>query len=397
MIGCDQRHGASIPFSIYIEIVTRCQASCPETLSCDEVMHGKISIMKHNMKRWLIWLGLIISAIFLYLAFRQINYADLWVTLRSTRLWWLFPGLAIYFCGMLVRTWRWQYLLNPIKKVTTRTLFPIIFIGYMGNNVFPLRMGEVLRSVVLKRREDVSISASLATIVVERIFDAVIIIGFVLLNLGQLSSLSGDTTFSRLGGAARWAAVIFGVGLCVFIFIAFYPKPAMKLIHRIINLIVPPQWREGTANIADRFLEGLMSLRSPKDALMVFLTSILIWLFETGLYWSVSLAFGLGLNFGQLLLLNGVVNLVLLIPAAPGGLGTFDAAGRAMLQAYGVGPEPALGYTLILRIALWLPITIIGAIFFVREGLKWTFDIHEMQAQAEIQNPPTIKGDKNGK
>ena len=356
-------------------------------------MHGKISIMKTEMKRWLIWLGLIISAIFLFLAFRQINYADLWVTLRSTRLWWLIPGLVIYFCGMLIRTWRWLFLLKPIKKVTTRTLFPIIFIGYMGNNVFPLRMGEVLRSVVLKRREDVSISASLATIVVERIFDAVVIIGFVLLNLRQLSNVSGDSAFARLEGVATWTAVIFGVGLAVFIVTAIIPKPAMVLIHHVINLVIPQKWREGVTIVADRFLDGLMSLRSPTDALMVFLTSILIWVFETGLYWSVSLAFGLDLNFGQLMLLNGAVNLVLLIPAAPGGIGTFDAAGRAMLQAYGVVPEPALGYTLILRIVLWLPITLVGAVFFVREGLKWTLDINAMQAQAENQPHSSVKAD----
>jgi len=353
--------------------------------------------MKRNAKRWLIWLGLIISAVFLYLAFRQINYAELWETLGSTRLWWLIPGLLIYFCGMLFRTWRWQYLLNPIKKTSIKTLFPIIFIGYMGNNVFPLRMGEVLRAVVLKRREDVSISASLATIVVERIFDAVIIIGFVLLNLGQLTGIADGSGFSRLGSIAVWAAVVFVVGLLVFFLIALFPKPALNWIHRIIDLIIPKRWRESAKRIADRFLDGLMSLRSPKAALMVFLTSILIWVFETGLYWSVNLAFGLNLSFPHLMFLNGVVNLVLLIPAAPGGLGTFDAAGRAMLQAFGISPEPALGYTLILRLVLWVPVTLIGAIFFLREGLKWTTDIEAMQAQAEAPDSVNNKGEDHGK
>ena len=109
------------------------------------------------------------------------------------------------------------------------------------------------------------------------------------------------------------------------------------------------------------------------------------------------MAFGLGLNFRHLMLLTGVVNLVLLIPAAPGGLGTFDAAGRAMLQAYGVSAEPALGYTLILRLALWVPITLIGAIFFLREGLKWTTDVEAMQAQAETRDSINNKGDDHGK
>jgi len=122
---------------------------------------------------------------------------------------------------------------------------------------------------------------------------------------------------------------------------------------------------------------------------------VLVWILETCLYWSVSLAFGLGLNLGQLMLLNGVVNMVLLIPAAPGGLGTFDAAGRAMLPAFGVLAEPALGFTLILRIALWVPITLIGAIYFAREGLKWTMDMQEMQAQAVDIDPATFQKDND--
>jgi hypothetical protein len=340
--------------------------------------------MKSNYKRWLIWLGLIISAFFLYLAFREINFAELWRTLQGAQMVWLIPGLVIYFLGMLVRAWRWQYLLNPLKRVSISTLFQTLMIGYMGNNVFPLRMGEVLRAVVLKRRDEVSISGCLATIVVEKIFDAVVVVGFVLLNLGQLARLPGGGGLAQISGLATWAAAVFLAGLVVFVGIAMFPKPAQRVFHGMINKLLPERWREPMIQIMDKFLDGLMSLRSPNEAVMILLTSILVWLLETGLYWSVDRTLGLGLNFSQLLLLNGVVNMVLLIPAAPGGLGTFDAAGRAVLEGFAIPSEPALGYTLILRIAIWVPITLIGTIYFIREGLKWTLDIQEMQAQAEV-------------
>lgn len=357
----------------------------PNELSIENTLHGRIEGMKRNTKRWLFWVGLLISAVFLYLAFRKIDYGELWGTLKTVKYGWLLPGLAIYFVGVLVRTWRWQFLLTPLKKVTIRTLFPIINIGYMGNNVFPLRMGEVLRAVVLKRRETVSISGSLATIVVERIFDAVVIVGFVLLNLGELVALPGSGVFTQIGSLATWAVAIFVAGLVVFILIAVFPQPAQTLIHGVIARIIPEKGRKALTDIADKFLDGLMSLRSPVQAFMILFTSVLIWLLETGLYWSVDQALGLGLTFGQLMLLNGVVNLVLLIPAAPGGLGTFDAAVRTMLEAYGIAAEPALGYTLVLRIALWVPITVVGAIYFIREGLKWTTDVGQMEAQADVE------------
>lgn len=348
--------------------------------------------MKSNIKRWLIWLGLVISAVFLYLAFREINYSELWRTLQQVKAWWLVPGLLIYFGGMVVRAWRWQYLLKPLKKVSIGNLFQILMIGYMGNNVFPLRMGEVLRAVVLKRRDDVSISGCLATIVVEKIFDAVVVVGFVLLNLGQLALLPGGVSLSQVSGLATWAAGIFLFGLAVFVAVAMFPQPAQHFLHKMISKIIPVRWREPVINIADKFLDGLKSLRSPKDAVMILLTSILVWLMETGLYWSVGRALNLELTFGQLLLLNGLVNMVLLIPAAPGGLGTFDATGRAVLEAYGIPAEPALGYTLILRIAIWVPITLLGTIYFIREGLKWTLDVGEMQAQAEFPDQGESKG-----
>ncbi len=348
--------------------------------------------MKSNYRRWLIWLGLAISAVFLYLAFREIDYAELWTTLRQTRLWWLVPGLFVYFLGIIVRAWRWHYLLHPLKKVSVSALFPLINIGYMGNNVFPLRMGEVLRAVVLKKREAVSISGSLATIVVERMFDAVVVVGFVVLNLGQLATLPGVNGFEQIGNLATWAAILFLAVLFVFIAIAMFPHPALRILHGVIDLVVPIRWKEPVTGYGDKFLEGRTSLRSPKDAIMILFTSILRWLMETVLYWSVNQAFGLGLNFGQLMLLNGVVNLVLLIPAAPGGLGTFDAASRTMLEAYGIASEPALGYTLILRLAIWVPITVLGAIYFIREGLKWTMDVDELKAQVDVRGTADGKG-----
>jgi glycosyltransferase 2 family protein len=347
--------------------------------------------MKLPYKRWLIWLGLLISAFFLYIAFREIDFGELWVTLTQVRFWWLVPGLAIYFGAVLLRSWRWRYLLEPIKPVALRTIFPIVAIGYMGNDVFPFRMGEILRAVVLKRREGISISASLGTIVVERIFDAVVVVGFVLLNLGQLLGLS-SASVTQLGGVAAWVAGIFLVGLVLFILVAMYPQPAHRLIHGIIQRVLPERFRAPVAKIADQFLEGLMQLSSPKHTLVVFLGTFIIWILETGLYWCVNQALGLGLNFSQLMLLNGVVNLVLLIPAAPGGLGTFDAAGRTMLEAFGIASEPALGFTLVLRVALWLPITLLGAVFFIREGLKWTLDIQEIEAQAGGDQPVGMKG-----
>jgi len=105
---------------------------------------------------------------------------------------------------------------------------------------------------------------------------------------------------------------------------------------------------------------------------MIFFTSILIWLLETVKYWFVMHAFDMQLSFFTLMLMNGIVNLSTTLPAAPGYIGTFDAPGIAVLVAFGVARELATAYTLVLHAALWLPITLLGFFYMIREGLHWS-------------------------
>jgi hypothetical protein len=129
--------------------------------------------------------------------------------------------------------------------------------------------------------------------------------------------------------------------------------------------------------VLGRFLDGLASLRSPANVLMVFLTSALIWLLETGKYWLVMQAFPFRVSFFALMLMNGIVNLATTIPSAPGYIGTFDAPGIAVLRAFGVDRAAAAGYTLVLHVALWLPITLLGAYYLAREGIRWSDQLRQ--------------------
>ncbi len=338
-----------------------------------------------KIKRWHVWLGVIISAVFLYLAFREVDFGQVWYYLRAATWAWVLLGLAIYFVGVYLRSLRWQRILNPVKHLPITRLFPVVCIGYMGNNVYPARAGEVLRSILLKQKDNVDISASLATIVVERLFDAITILGLVLLNLGQFSRRVGLEWVSRV---AVIGGIVFGLILLVFLGMVFLPVQTEAFFGWFINQLLPAKARSLAKNIISKFILGLGALKSPLAALQVLLLSCLIWLAEAGLYWGVMRALNLNLSFIQLLLVEGVVNLVLLIPAAPGGLGTFDAACKAMLELFGVSPDLALGFALLLRVALWVPITVLGAVLFFREGFSLSTDLNALQTQYKAQEAP---------
>ncbi len=341
---------------------------------------GTIEGMK--IKRWHVWLGFLVSAIFLWLAFRKVDFALVWEQLKTANLVYVAAGIGAYFVALFVRTWRWRVLLMPMKSVSVLRLFPVISAGFMANNIYPARAGDLLRTVLLRKKEDVPISASLATIIVEHLFDGIAILALVLLNLGQLSNFAPNSQWvGIIETSAFWVGLIFGLILLVFIAMVFLPKQMQGVTNWVTNHLVPKKLRQGLGGIIKKFIDGLRVLKSPLQSLLVMFQSVLIWVIETGLYWGVMKAMGLNLNFQSLLMVVGIVNLVLLVPAAPGGLGTFDAATKSMMELFGVSPENALSYALLLRVALWLPVTLVGAFFFVKEGFGLTTDLKSIQEE----------------
>jgi glycosyltransferase 2 family protein len=318
------------------------------------------------LKRWQLWLGLLISALFLWLALRGLKLSEVWGDIRQANYWWLIPSVAAYFVGVWARTWRWDYMLRPLKHIPMSRLFPVVVIGYMGNNVYPFRAGELLRSYVLRRREDVPMSASLATVVVERVFDGLVVLLFVFvaLPLAPLPSATLQTTVIV-------ASVGFFGAMILFFMMAAYPQQAMRLFGWLGGKFLPERIARPLLDFTGRFLTGLDSLRSFRNVVMIFGTSIVIWLLETVKYWFVMQAFPFDVSFFALMLMNGVVNLATTLPSAPGYVGTFDAPGIAVLVLYGVPDSIAAAYTLSLHAALWLPITVLGAVYMLREGLSW--------------------------
>jgi uncharacterized protein (TIRG00374 family) len=328
---------------------------------------------------------LTISAVFVWDALRGLKLEQVWESLLEADYVWLIPGVAVYFLGVVARSWRWHYLLRPLKRIPTKAMFPVVTIGYMGNNIYPARAGEILRAYVLRRREAVPMSASLATIIVERALDGLVMLAFVFLNLPELARLTSD---SGLVGSIRALAIlgaaVFLGAVGIFVLMAVFPDHSQRMVTGLSQRIVPERYREPVQDISARFLSGLTSLRSPVDLTMVFATSIVIWILETGKYWFLMHAFPFSVSFFALMLMNGIVNLATTIPSAPGYVGTFDRPGIAILEAYGVPKAVATGYTVVLHAALWLPITLLGLYFMARERISWS------NVQAEVAEEQSV-------
>lgn len=338
-------------------------------------LYGRMAL--HLKRHWQLLIGFLISAFFIYLALPGLHLTEVMTSLRTANYWWILPGVAVYFVGLWARSWRWHYTLRHLKPVPLTRLFPLVCIGYFGNNIYPFRAGEVIRSYVLKRQEDIAISSSLATVLIERVFDGLVMLLFVFLALPFAPALP---PFYR--SLVIFLTVALFIATALFVWMATQPRFLDRVYTWFADRLLPKRIRAPLDNFYSRFMVGLRSLSSGSDVLMIFGTSIVIWLMETVKYWFVMHAFNFTVSFLVLMLMNGLVNLATTLPSAPGYIGTFDTPGIETLAAFGVERNLAASYTFTLHAALWLPVTLLGAYYFWRAQLRWS-DFQKAEAQAQ--------------
>jgi uncharacterized protein (TIRG00374 family) len=316
------------------------------------------------VRNFRVWLGFFGSLVFLYFAFRGQDFQRIWEALRQANYWYVLPGLGLYFAGVWVRSLRWAFLLRPVQRLSGRGLFRIVVVGYTANNVLPFRAGEFVRAYVLSSREDVKKSSALATIAVERIFDGLTMLLFIL-----IASVTIALT-AQLQNLAIVAALLFG-GLLVVMAVVVSERPREWLLGSLLPLL--PRRLHGPAHhVTHSFLAGLGILRQREDLLLVSLTSIAAWMLEASMYAVISLGFGLGLSPSAVLLVTAVANLATLIPSSPGYIGPFEAGVLlALVGALGIERELALSYAVVVHAALYFPITLWGLFYWWRESLSW--------------------------
>lgn len=310
--------------------------------------------------------GLAVSLFFLWLGFRGLDFGKLWDTLRSINFLWVLLAVPVYFVATYILTWRWVYLLQPIKEIPPNRLFPIVVIGYMANNLLPLRLGEVMRAYVLKVRENVPIAPTLATILVERVVDGLVMLTFIFTAL-----LFVDFEEPTLRTVIFATTPLFFGAMLVFFWLATSPERARKLYTWGINTFIPGRLREKVLHLAEELMRGFESLRSGRALRLVLFYSLWSWTVEASTYWIVMQAFDFKVSFYVLLMVIGFGNLSTILPSTAGYIGTFHAVAILTLTAFDVDRTLAGSYAIVMHATLWLPITLAGVFYLLRLGLRW--------------------------
>ena len=320
------------------------------------------------------WIGLIISVVFLGLLFWRIDLSQMVTHLREADYRFLIPGVALYFAiAVVFRTVRWRLLLSPMKRIGTGRLFPVVIVGYMANNILPVRMGEIVRSYYLGQREDVSKSATLATIAVERIMDGVILLfllaaASVFLPLGLIEGVAEDTGIPwQIMVAGTTIPFLGAMGLVWFT--ANHPRWLLATV-RWTTSPLPGRLQGLVREVVEKGIDGLEALKDSKRLSILFALSLPVWLGEVAMYYVIGYSFdlapalgGTGMMVVAMIAVTAISNLATALPASPGAIGPFELFATASLVVLGVGGEVAAAYAIVLHAALLVPITLAGFVY----------------------------------
>jgi len=285
---------------------------------------------------------------------------------------WLALSLATMFLNLVIRSWRWQYLLEPLGPTTFANAFRATAVGFAATSVLPARAGEVIRPYFLARHEHMSATAAFATIVLERLLDIVTVLvllaSFVFV-FGRDWTAANPVAFT----AVKWAGVLAGTGagaaLVVLFLLAGNPAGLRRALARL-EQVLPSTLAGLVARMVEKFASGLTVVRRPGQLLMALVWSFPLWL-SIGLgIWSVAMAFGFAVPFTGSFLLIALLVIGVAVPT-PGAIGGFHEAFRVGATAFfGAPDEGAVGAAIVLHAFSIGPGLLLGLFFAAQAGLN---------------------------
>lgn len=317
-------------------------------------------------------LGIVISVALLAYTLRNESPADIWRVIAASNVALFFLATVAATLVFPLRALRWRVILEPIGQLPLGSLWRATAIGMMVNNVVPARAGELARAYTLARTEpDVRFTAALASLVVDRIIDGVVVVTLLGVALA-LSPFPADTTI--LGQpVARLAAVTGAIAigaLLVLGALALFPDRVVALFDAIVSRVFPkahPRMRPYFVS----FVDGLGALRSPGRLARILAWAFALWLMNALSFWIAFMAVGIDVPFTAALFVQGLIAFAVAAPSAPGFFGVFEISAVAGLALYGIPGDLAVSWALGFHILTFIPITVIGLFYFGRLGLHF--------------------------
>ncbi len=331
---------------------------------------------------WLI--GLAISVALLAWVLSKSHPDKVWEYAKQANGWLLLLTVVVATVTFPVRAIRWRLILRDGegRPFPLLPLWHATTIGFMANNLLPARAGEVARAYVASRQLPVRFTTALGTIGVERVFDALVMLGLMAVAIAAPSFPAHALVGGRsLTAIAASTAGLFGLVLVIALLIANRPGRFLVLVERIARRTLPVHAADRVVRLSAGIVEGLAVLKSPSRFAGVVFWSLVLWIKNAAAFAICFRALGLEVPLEAALLLQGIIGFGVAIPSTPGYGGVFEAATLVTLRLYSVDSSQALAYALTYHLTTFIPITLLGL---------WSLSrLHLRLGELRAASPPT--------
>lgn len=326
------------------------------------------------------WQTIVIGVLtvgFLALFLRSIDLREAWNAVLDAHAGWIGAAIGTTLITYLLRSWRWQVLLEPIGRVSFRTAFRATVMGFAGNLLLPARAGEFVRAYVISRHERVNVASAFATVIVERLLDLVTVL--LLFACGIL--FSGIDVGPAIA-AAGWVAAAGALASLVLLFVlAGHPERVGLLVDRLSRRL-PARLAGIVGQLARTLTGGLKVMRSPWHFALALAWSVPVWLSIAFGIIFVSWAFNLKLTVLGSFLVVGYLTVGVSVPT-PGATGGFHYFYKlAMTEFFAASDSAAGAAAIVLHLVSFVPVTILGLVYMWQDGLSFG-NVSAMKAEAE--------------
>ena len=322
--------------------------------------------MKRTLK---LAVGIVVSAVCVWWSMRDVRPGEVFLALRQANYLGFAAVMASTLFGFWIRAVRWGSLITESRPIRRGSLFGATMIGFMANNVLPLRLGEFIRPWALARRERISKTMLFATVVVERAIDMVTLLVIFQISL-LVHPISNATVAGRMTQAGASVLVAACIALTVFVIALERSEKLARAVIDKLSAPFPPHIRGRAGYVLEQFVKGLTLFRDLPRVLWVFALSFLMFgVIVLGLAAGMW-ALGIEVPWYAGLLMLVITAIGIMVPAAPGYIGTMNFACIAGLAIFGVGKELAVPFSWFYWAGQWLPVTLLGLYYLQREGLS---------------------------
>ncbi|WP_411280822.1 lysylphosphatidylglycerol synthase transmembrane domain-containing protein [Gemmatimonas sp.] len=321
---------------------------------------------------WKSGLGFAFSAVLLWWSLKGVNLGDVWSVLRTSNVLLFALSPIVGTCIFPLRARRWRTILEPVAgRIAFGPLWRSTAIGMMMNNVFPFRAGEFARAFSLTREVPrLPVTTALGSLAVDRIFDAIVIFAMMFAAMLDPRFPSGVT----LAGRTVPQLAQFGVAAMLVLLVVCYAMvmqaPRVLSIVRWFAHRVLPRFADAIVGFVENAMGGLAVLRDGRRFLAVLGWAIAHWVVNALAMYIGFVAVGMDIPISAAFFLQGVVALAVAVPSSPGFFGVFELSSVLGLAVYGVNDKLAVSWALAYHLLSFIPITIIGAVYFARLGLS---------------------------